>query len=366
MANLLEYKCPNCGGSIVFDSASQSMKCPYCDSTFAVADLEGKDDVLNTQAPQDDLNWDNSAGDEWSAAEKEEMRIYVCQSCGGTIMGEATTAASSCPYCGNPIVMTNQFAGYLKPDYVIPFKLDKKAAIEGLKTHISGKKLLPKIFKDENHINEIKGMYVPFWLFTADAYADVSFKATKVRTWSDSRYNYTETSHYQVRRAGDISFDHVPVDGSSKMPDDLMQSIEPFDFSEAVDFQTAYLSGYLADKYDVTKDDCVEIANNRIKHTAEQAFASTVGGGYTSIIPTNSAVQLSNGYSKYALYPVWLLNTTWNGNTYTFAMNGQTGKFVGDLPVDNKAAWRWRIIITILVGLGVYGIIFLLRAMGIL
>ena len=130
------------------------------------------------------------------------------------------------------------------------------------------------------------------------------------------------------------------MDGSTKMPDDLMESIEPYEFSEAVDFQTAYLAGYLADKYDVKADESIARANERIKHSTEQIFASTVHG-YTTVIPENSNIRFRNGHVRYALYPVWLLNTIWDNKRYTFAMNGQTGKFVGDLPMDKAAYWKW-------------------------
>lgn len=153
MAEIQEYKCPCCGGAIAFDSRIQKMKCPFCDTEF-------------------------------------EMET----------MGDENTAATSCPFCGNAVVMTERFSGSLRPDYVIPFKLDKRAAKEALKNHYKGKRLLPKIFKDENHIDEVKGVYVPFWLFDAKANADIRYKATRVRSWSDSRYDYTETSYYTVRR----------------------------------------------------------------------------------------------------------------------------------------------------------------------
>ena len=143
-----------------------------------------------------------------------------------------------------------------------------------------------------------------------------------------------------MNRGGSIGFNHVPVDGSSKMADDLMESIEPFDFAEAVDFKTAYLAGYLADKYDVDAGQSVERANARIKRSTEDAFASTVQG-YMTVTPESSTIRLHNGTAKYALYPVWILNTSWNGQKYTFAMNGQTGKFVGDLPVDKGAYKKW-------------------------
>ena len=238
------------------------------------------------------------------------------------------------------MVMKGQFAGDLKPDLVIPFKLDKKAAKEALRRHYNGKRLLPKVFKDENRIDEVKGVYVPFWLFEADANAQIRYRATRIRSWSDSNYDYTETQYYSVTRGGSLGFDWVPVDGSSKMADDLMESIEPFDLSGAVDFQTAYLSGYLADKYDVSAEESVERANARVRNTTENAFAATVRG-YTTVTPVSTNIQLRNGKAKYALYPVWLLNTNWNGKKYTFAMNGQTGKLVGDLPLDKVAYRKW-------------------------
>ena len=351
MADLREYKCPCCGGVLEFNSDVQKMKCPYCDTEIEVSALEEYDKELKDGQQPDDMTWDTSAGAQWQEGETEGLRTYVCKSCGGEIVGDANTAATACPFCGNPVVMMGQFSGALKPDYVIPFKLDKKAAKEGLKKHLRGKKLLPKVFKSENHIDEVKGIYVPFWLFDADAAADIRYKATKTRIWSDSEYNYTETSYYSVRRAGKIGFDHVPVDGSSKMADDLMESIEPFDFSKAVDFQTAYLSGYLADKYDVDEAQSIKRANERIRNSTQAAFAETVKG-YVSVTPEDTSIQLQNGKAKYALYPVWVLQTTWRGENYIFAMNGQTGKFVGNLPMDKSAFTRWFLGVA-----GIFGVI---------
>lgn len=362
MAGLQEYKCPCCGGAIAFDSTIQKMKCPYCDTEFEMDALKGYDAELQDEET-DSMEWETAAGGEWGEGETDVLRTYVCKSCGGEIVGDANTAATSCPFCDNPIVMMGQFSGSLKPDLIIPFKLDKKAAKEGLMKHLAGKRLLPKIFKDQNHIDEIKGVYVPFWLFDTDVDAKVRYKATKVRTWSDSDYNYTQTSHYMVHRGGSVGFEYVPVDGSTKMADDLMESIEPFNCGEAVDFQTAYLAGYLADKYDVTEEESIDRANERVKKSTEQAFAETVIG-YDTVAAENISVQFHGGKAKYALYPVWLLNTTWNGNKYTFAMNGQTGKFVGDLPVDKAAATRWTLVLAGAFTALTYGAATLLHFLG--
>ncbi len=364
MNTLQEYKCPCCGGAIAFDSNLQKMKCPFCETEFDMETLAGYDADLQKDVA-DDMKWETAAGGEWQEGEAVGLRSYVCKSCGGEIVGDGTTAATSCPFCGNPVVMMGQFSGALKPDLVIPFKLDKKAAKANLMKHLTGKRLLPKIFKDQNHIDEIKGVYVPFWLFDTDAEAQVRYRATRVRNWSDSNYIYTETQHFSVNRGGSIGFCGVPVDGSAKMPDDLMESIEPFDLRDAVSFQTAYLAGYLADKYDVDANQSIERANARVKKSTEDAFAATVQG-YTTVHAENSNIRLHGGKAQYALYPVWLLSTTWNGNKYTFAMNGQTGKFVGDLPVDKAAAAKWTLGLTAALSLVSYGAVWLLHLIGIL
>ena len=233
--------------------------------------------------------------------------------------------------------MAGRLSQTLKPDFVIPFKLDKNRAKEELKSYTRKRRFAPKLFNSENKLDEIKGLYVPFWLFDSDASASVNYSATRTTTWSDSNYRYTTTDHFDVFRSGTMSFCTIPVDGSTKMDDTLMQSIEPYDFKDAVDFQTAYLSGYLADKYDVDAEHSVGTANERIKNTTESTFRESVQG-YNTVTKESGHIALDNAKAQYALYPVWILNTSWNDQKYTFAMNGQTGKFVGDLPIDKGKA----------------------------
>ena len=354
MANQIQYKCPSCGGPIVFSPGAQKLACPFCENEYDVETLAGYNQDLESSSADDEMEWSEPAT-HFTDADTENMSVFSCKSCGGQVIGDSTTAATTCPYCGSPMVLTGRLSGELKPDYVIPFKLDKQAAVNALKSHLSGKKLLPKAFTDQNHIEEIKGIYVPFWLFNGTADANMLYRGTRVRMWQDPDYMYTETSYYSIQRAGTLDFERIPADGSTKMADDLMDSLEPFDFSQAVPFETAYLSGYLADRYDVKSEDCSERINKRARTTTETVFNSTVSG-YDSVMLTNSAVRMDNSRILYTLYPVWLLTTKWNGQTYTFAMNGQTGKFVGDLPLDTGAMWKWRGIITLIAGAAVYAL----------
>ena len=332
MAELLNFKCPHCDAPINFEPGAQKMKCPYCDSEFDIEALKSKDEVLNSQ-PADKFEWEIPAENGDNVFDDSDMNVFACKTCGGEIIGDASTAATSCPYCGNPVVLSGRLSGDIKPDFVIPFKLNKEQAKQALKAYVGSKKFAPSVFKSENKVKEIKGIYVPFWLFDSDIDAAASFTGTRVRTWSDKEYNYTETSYFDIFRAGSMSFSNIPVDGSTKMADDLMESIEPFDFSGAVDFQTAYLAGYLADRYDVTMEDSIGRANDRVRTSAEDALRSTVNG-FVTVTANNSSVQVKKGVAKYALYPVWLLNTEYKGEKLTFAMNGQTGKIVGNIPAS--------------------------------
>lgn len=364
MAGILDYECPCCGGKIEFDSSSQQMKCPYCDTEFEVDALKDYGATMN-ETEQQPMQWDVTPGGEWTEGETSGMSVYTCNSCGGEIVADATTGATACPYCDSPVVMTGQFGGDLRPDFVIPFKLDKEAAMAALKKHLDGKFLLPAAFKDENHIDDIKCVYVPFWMFDTGARGQFVYRATKVRRWENARYRYEETKFYSVIRAGSMAFEHVPVDGSSKMPDDLMESIEPFNFAEVKEFNTAYLSGYLADKYDVTAEQSIDRANTRVKESMRDEFRKTVTG-YSTVTQQKESIALQNGTVRYVLCPVWMLNTSWNGQNFLFAMNGQTGKFVGNLPADMGKFWRFLMLFSVIFGAVGAGIGVLLGLMGII
>jgi DNA-directed RNA polymerase subunit RPC12/RpoP len=288
-----------------------------------------------------DWSWASSG---WAPGEQEGLVVYVCQSCGGEIIVDQTVGATKCPFCDNPVVVSSQFSGTIRPDLVIPFKVDKAAALAALKNHYLGKKLLPKVFKDENHLEEVKGVYVPFWLFSSEIDANLEYQATNVRHWSDSDTDYTETKTYQALRQGRLHFERVPVDGSSKMEDTLMESIEPYDYQAAVPFQTAFLSGFLANKYDVSPDACFPRADRRMTNSVMEAMKTTVTG-YDTAVPVNQQLRAMSRSIQYGLLPVWVLNTSWNGSNYIFAINGQTGKLVGDLPMDIGAFWRWLLLL---------------------
>lgn len=359
---ITNYKCPACGGPLHFAATSGRMECEYCNSDYSVEEIEqryAEDDAkaAAAKAEADAKAADSAAAgqDEWTVTgenmSSEGMKSYSCPSCGATLVCEDTMAASSCPYCGNPTVVPGQFTDMLKPEIIIPFKLEKEAAIDTLKKHYN-KFLVPSAFKDVRHLDEVKGVYVPFWLYDGHADGDCTYEAVKEKTEKKGDEEIITKRYYHVERRGSLEFEKIPADASSKMDDNLMDSIEPYNYSEGKAFSKAYLTGYLADRYDVSAEENAGRAVARAKQSTKDALYNDVQG-YTSVSPRRENINVKQGKVYYAMMPVWLLTTRWNGQNYTFAMNGQTGKMVGDLPLNKSKFWITLIaILAVAFGLG--------------
>ena len=354
-AQVTNYQCPGCTGPLHFVGASGKLECEYCGASYDVAEIEAlyaeKEEkaaaaqqaaeekaAKKKEASAGSVDWDTSGfSDDWGE-EGAHMKAYSCPSCGAELICDESTAATSCPYCGNPTVVPGQFSGELKPDFILPFKLSREDAIKALREHYKGKILLPKTFTNENHVQEIRGVYVPFWMFDGKAMGDARYEATRSHSYTSGDYEITKTEHFDIYRAGSVTFEKVPVDASSKMPDDHMDSIEPYDYKGLKSFSTAYLPGFLADKYDVSVEESRERADQRCEGTLEAALRGSVKG-YDTCTRLTGSTDLARGKVHYALMPVWMLNTKWQGKDFLFAMNGQTGKLVGDLPVSWGKFW---------------------------
>lgn len=265
----VNYQCPACGGPLHFASAEQKLVCDYCDSRFEVEEVEA---LYRERQDKADAKADAAAAAPKPAADDAVQELaqnagYICSSCGAELVSDGTVAVTTCPYCGNSAVAPGQLSGDFSPDLVIPFKLGRDDVMAALKEHYKGKILLPKSFVTGNHIDEVQGVYVPFWLYGARVDGEVCFDATNETVTEESDRTVTTTDHYDAYRKGNISFERVPV----------------------------------VDEYD---DATVE--SKQLDYTWED--------------------------SDYALFPVWMLSTSWNGKSYLFAMNGQTGRMVGELP----------------------------------
>lgn len=336
---VLEYECPCCGAALIFGSEIQQLTCQYCDNTFDLETVKAYQESQTAPVEQEE-HWESSKNTQWSQEEQETVRTYTCQSCGGELITDDHTAATFCPYCGNPTILPGRLSGGVKPDAVIPFQRSKEDAQKAFLELCKGKPLLPKDFTANHRLEKITGIYIPFWLYECESGFNARYKATRIHRWADAHFNYTRTEHFLLNRSAGAEFINIPMDGSSKMDDAIMESIEPYDFSKLVDFETAYLSGYFADKYDVPSETGHERVRQRVSSTMDDLIAPTLIG-YATALPTAKNVSVIHGKAKYVLLPVWMLCTQYEGKQYLFAMNGQTGKMTGTFPICAKRSWAW-------------------------
>ena len=333
MGLITEYKCPGCGAPLSFDASSGQVTCEHCGNTYSVADIISAQKQENTT---EEFDWGNyKAG--LSTEVLDNTVVYQCQSCGAILETDESTAATSCPYCDNNIVLTDRVSKGLKPNAVVPFEIDKKELKDIVHNFYRGKKLLPRNYFSDSYIDRILGVYIPFWLYDCTVEGEVNFRGERVNRTETSRESIITTYDYLLQRYAEMGFTNVPVDASTKMDDDMMDSIEPYDFSKMVPFDGAYLAGFIADRFDSDPDQELPRVNRRVMNSALSGIESTVRE-FSSVREHSNSLRLRNAKVKYVLLPAYIINCEYGGKKYQYAVNGQTGKIVGELPSSKALA----------------------------
>lgn len=333
------YKCPCCSDALIFSADTQMLHCQSCGNEFpfdTLSELCAGDEGASKPSKYNWQRYEKRSFD----ADNSDFSAFSCSSCGAEITGDSTLGATICPYCGSNTIAKKQFEGSLCPDYIIPFKVDKKAAMKAFEDNFKTAPFLPDEFRDKKRIEQMQGVYVPFWMFDCSCNAHITYDAQRTTLWSDTNYDYTKTDYFRLIRKGSVDFENIPADGSSKADDAHMESVGPYDYSEAMEYRPEYLSGYFADRYDVSSDQCVDRANERVKNSTVEVFGDTTDR-YSLVIPQSTSIEFSDGKIRYALLPVWMLNIKYNGQNYHFSVNGQTAKVVGEYPVDEGKKKRY-------------------------
>jgi TFIIB zinc-binding. len=317
---VIDYKCPNCGSSMAFDSESGMLSCQSC----------GKKDNIE-QFPstlQHAVFFEN------------EAKEYQCNNCGAVLITEPETAATTCSFCGSGVVLSDRLTGKRAPAYVIPFSISKAEAQKAFKKWCKNGRLTPAGFMSANRIKSITGIYVPFWLYDLHNDVEVHANATRVRSYRSGDYIYTETEHYRIYRDIVLNYVKVPVDASAKMSDELMDKLEPFPYDQLKTFNMPYLAGYIAEKYNYNDRELLPRAKHKVSSYVESYIQSTVSG-YHSVSFASKDIQTTVKRADYVLLPVWIVNYDYKRKKYTFAMNGQTGKVVGQPPISKGKVFLW-------------------------
>lgn len=335
----VSHKCPNCSADLKYNPKVKNWKCEYCASVFSLDELKKNEEKFsNSEVKNNSLDVDE----------------YHCQGCGARIVADHNTAATFCVYCKNTAILKGRLTDKFSPSKVIPFSKNKDDAIVAFKNLCKDKFLLPSEFSDSKNIKELTGIYIPFWLYSCNLDSHVKGTGKKIKSWISGDYRYEKIDLYGVERSGNFTFENIPIDGSVRFNDAIMNSIEPFDYSALQDFSPSYLAGFLAEKYDVESSEAKKYSIDRARQSSYSNLISKTYM-YNSFVPIEKEANITNEDIKYVLLPVWMVNIKYNEKIYTFAMNGQTGKMIGDLPYSKgKAFLLWLaifIICMIVIGL---------------
>ena len=319
-ALLVHYKCPNCGDDMAFDSDSGALLCSSC----------GREDDIE------------SFSDEFITRkfEEDEAKEYQCNNCGATVITEQDTTATSCSFCDAAVVLADRLSGDLAPAMVIPFSISKEEAEKAFRKWCKNGRFSPTDFMQANRVKNITGMYVPFWMYDLNSKVTLDAVGTKVRKYTRGDYIYTETKYYDVYRDINLYYNRVPVDASSKMNDEVMDKLEPYQYKDLKDFKTPYLAGYIAEKYNYDDEALLPRVKSKVKRFIQTYVNSTVSQ-YTSLREKRQQVKTKNVKSAYVLFPIWMVYYDYDKQEHTFAMNGQTGKIIGKPPISKRKVITW-------------------------
>ena len=321
----LTYKCPNCDAGLVFDAEKQKFVCDFCISSFTEAELADTDAAAKAEEA-------DRANSEFA----EEIDQYYCPSCGAEVIADKSTVSDTCYYCHNPIVLSDKVSGVLKPAKIIPFKFSKEEAQSQFLRFAKKKKFVPRDYFDTAQMEKIGGVYYPFWVTDADTDSAMNAIGKNVRTWRSGDYKYTETTTYSVYRQGRIHFEDITTSAISTEDKEMLEGILPFPSDAYVDFSMPYLQGFVAKKRDIDTEQISAEVKSRIDGYSQTLLKRTTN--YDSIDVKSLNVAVLSSHWLYSLMPVWILTYKKkhrkDEKTYTYAMNGNTGKVYGELPIS--------------------------------
>ena len=336
------YKCPNCGGGLVFDPKTQKFKCEYCLSAFTEETLKEMEEAARKSE-------EASKPGEMPEAEKIEsqkqaeskMVLYTCPSCGAEIVAQETTASTYCCYCHNPVVLSGSLDGKYRPDGLIPFEIDKKKAKEIFKNWIQKKKYVPDDFYSPRQMDYLEGIYYPYWMYSCQVSGEMQAEALRKRVTVAGEIEYIETSRYHLEKKAELPIKDVARNALKQADRSLAETVLPFDMKKLRPFQAGYFLGFRAERRDREKEEFTQEIEQEIKQYTRESLQNSVSG-YDHVDIRNHRETITGEKWNYAMLPVWMMTypDPKSGQMYYFSINGENGKVCGVLPVDSKKLVR--------------------------
>lgn len=312
------YECPNCGGNLRFNIATQQLSCGYCDTSINPYDYEKSTDVQESR--------------------EYDVTVFTCSQCGAELLSEDTTAATFCSFCGSTAVLDSRISRKRRPERIIPFSRTKEDCKTAYARMMRRAVFAPKELKDEAYIEKFRGIYMPYWVYSFENRGRISFEGSESR----QRGDYLYTKHYEITSDIDAAYHGITYDAAADFSDDLSSAIAPFDMTKGKPFTPAFLSGFYADIGDVDSSVYHRDAQNLALMDSVDRIANDracvryhVRDG-KNIHSLKNALRPSCTREQSAMLPVWFLSYRKGDRVAYAVVNGQTGKAAADLPVDRK------------------------------
>lgn len=335
---VLDNKCPNCGANITLNPKTGNFKCEYCGKESTIDEIK-KHNIRKSAAARGEQVTEENVDN------YEKYDTYTCQNCGAEIIADEQTSATFCIYCGNTAILKNKLSGKFNPKFIIPFKKEKEDAIKAFKELKKNRPLMPNNFTNIENIEKIRGIYIPFWFHDFYVEGEIETKGVIHNYYTINTTHYIKTTTYKIVRAGHVNYYSVPVDGSTKFDNNLMNSIQPYNYKELIPYNHAYLAGFLAERYDVENDTTRKEVEPSILREVKKLFVKD-GFMYNASDNVYKNTLETKKYSvEYVLLPVYMVNVKYGKKMYTFAMNGQTGTFIGNIPLSKMKIFTYSVLL---------------------
>lgn len=330
------YQCPSCGAGLVFDPKTQMLKCNYCNTSFNPKEIEQQklnsskeEKGIKIAASTDEIN---NSQNEKNDQDIYDAIVYRCTQCGAELITTDETIATFCSYCGSSAILEKRNEKKQKPSYVIPFVKTKQECEEAYKNKLKRAFFAPKNMIDNQQVEKIRGIYMPYWIYS---FGKNGSNVTSASKYSRRVGDYVYYTDYRITTQVNAKCSGITHDATSNFSDTLSEAIAPFSVKDKKEFSPTYLSGFYADSEDVEKgtyyDECNEIAD---KQASKELAKDPIYNKYNA----KPDVYMNPTSTELGLFPVYFLATrNKTGDRISYAVvNGQTGKVAAEIPIDFK------------------------------
>ncbi len=339
--SLERHACPNCGGKAIWNPSIQKLECPYCATTFERDSQTDDDDIIEHDLLQT-LAELGATPKDW---DEPETRLVKCSNCHATLRRNRNDVAQNCDFCGAPELLDYEdIDAVIRPESILPAKVDKNSAAERLKLWLGKRWLAPNDLKKRSLIDRLHGVYIPYWTFDANAHCPWTAQSGTyyyvTRTYTDSN---GKTRTRQERRtrwrpaSGTVNtaFDDVTISGSRSVENKLQREIEPYPTGELTPYETRYVSGWHVEQYQVDLPQAAQLGKSQMHQMLREMCADQIPGDTYRNLQINP--QYSDQTFKHILVPIWIVAYQYRSKTYQSVVNGFTGKVASTYP---KSIWK--------------------------